>query len=96
MAARFRVSVKFVNDMVVLKRETGGPAPRRQGNGGGHGKLEAVKASIGQRMTEKPDLTLDDLVQISTRDRIAACAFSRNVRAEQRLHFVKPSDHAPR
>jgi transposase len=33
-----------------------------QGNGGGHGKLEAVKASIGKRMTEKPDLTLDDLV----------------------------------
>jgi hypothetical protein len=33
-----------------------------QGNGGGHGKLEAVKVSIGKRMTEKPDLTLDDLV----------------------------------
>jgi transposase len=61
-AARFRVSVKFVNDMVILKRETGGLAPRVQGNGGGHGKLEAVKVSIGKRMTEKPDLTLDDLV----------------------------------
>ena len=59
-AARFRVSVKFVNDMIILKRETGGFAPRVQGNGG-HGKLEAVKASIGKRMTEKPDLTLDDL-----------------------------------
>jgi len=61
-AARFRVSVKFVNDMIILKRETGGLAPRVQGNGGGHGKLEAVKVSIGKRMTEKPDLTLDDLV----------------------------------
>ena len=61
-ATRFRVSVKFVNDMIILKRETGGLVPRMQGNGGGHGKLEAMKASIGKRMTEKPDLTLDDLV----------------------------------
>jgi transposase len=30
-AARFRVSVKFVNDMVILKRETGGLQPRQQG-----------------------------------------------------------------
>jgi transposase len=48
--------------MIILKRETGGLAPQVQGNGGGHGKLEAVKASIGKRMTETPDLTLDDLV----------------------------------
>ena len=61
-AARFRVSIKFVNNMIILKRETGGLAPRAQGNGGGHGKLEAVKASISKRMTEKPGLTLDDLV----------------------------------
>ena len=38
-AARFRVSVTFVNDMVILKRETGRLEPRAQGNGGGHGKL---------------------------------------------------------
>ncbi|MEM6465829.1 MAG: hypothetical protein AAF679_04910 [Pseudomonadota bacterium] len=31
-AARFDVSVKFVNDMVKLKRETGSLAPKRQGN----------------------------------------------------------------
>lgn len=61
-AARFRVSVKFVNDMVILKRETGRLAPRVQGNGGGHGKLGAVKAAIAKRMAEKPDLTLNDLV----------------------------------
>lgn len=61
-AARFRVSVKFVNDMIILKRETGGLAPRARGNGGGHGKLDAVKAAIGKRLTEKPDPTLDDLV----------------------------------
>jgi len=61
-AARFRVSVKFVNDMITLKRETGGLVPRAQGNGGGHGKLAVVKAAIGKRMIDKPDLTLNDLV----------------------------------
>ena len=44
-AARFRVSVKFVNDMVILKRETGGLEPRVQGNGGGHGKLSRLRDS---------------------------------------------------
>ncbi len=33
--AQVRVSVKFVNDMVILKRETGGLKPRVEGNGGG-------------------------------------------------------------
>ncbi len=61
-AARFRVSVKFVNDMVILKRETGGLEPRVQGNGGGHGKLSRLRDWIATRMTAKPDLTLDDLV----------------------------------
>jgi transposase len=61
-AARFRVSVKFVNDMVILKREAGGLEPRRQGNGGGHGKLAPLRDWIAARMTVKPDLTLDDLV----------------------------------
>ena len=61
-AARFRVSVKFVNDMVILKRETGALDPRAQGNGGGHGKLKAVTDSIKRWLVEKPDLSLDDLV----------------------------------
>jgi transposase len=61
-AARFRVSVKFVNDMVILKRETGGLEPRAQGNGGGHGKLGHLRDWIKARMDAKPDLTLDDLV----------------------------------
>ena len=41
-AAHFRVSIKFVNDMVKLKlklkRETGSLEPKRQGRSG-HGKL---------------------------------------------------------
>lgn len=70
-AARFRVSVKLVNDMVILKRETGGLEPRAQGNGGGHGKLSAITDCIMRRMAEKPDLTLNDLVtELAYRDNI--------------------------
>jgi transposase len=43
---RFRVSVKFVNDMVILKREMGVLEPRAQGNGGGHGKLVSLRGWI--------------------------------------------------
>jgi transposase len=56
-AERFRVSVKFVNDMVKLKAATGGLAPKPQGNGGGHGKLAALKDWIARRIGEKRDLT---------------------------------------
>ncbi len=61
-AARFRVSIKFVNDMVILKRATGALAPLAQGNGGGHGKLAGVAGWIEGRIAEKRDLTLDELV----------------------------------
>jgi transposase len=56
-AARFKVSVKFVNDMVKLRASTGGLAPKPQGNGGGHGKLSALKDWIARRIGEKRDLT---------------------------------------
>ena len=56
-AARFKVSVRFVNDMVKLKAATGGLAPKAQGNGGGHGKLAALKDWIARRIGEKRDLT---------------------------------------
>lgn len=42
-ARHFRVSPKFVNDLVKLRRETGSLAPLRQGNGGAHGKLRPIK-----------------------------------------------------
>ena len=61
-AAHFRVSVKFVNGMVILKRETGSLEPLAQGNGGGHGKMTAIAGWLTKRMRQKPDLTLDDLV----------------------------------
>jgi len=56
-AARFKVSVKFVNDMVKLMKATGGLAPKTQGNGGGHGKLSALKDWVARRIAEKRDLT---------------------------------------
>jgi transposase len=56
-AVRFKVSVKFVNDMVKLKASTCGLAPKAQGNGGGHGKLSALKDWIARRIGEKRDLT---------------------------------------
>lgn len=56
-AERFRVSVKFVNDMVKLVTSTGGLAPKVQGNGGGHGKLAVLKDWVARRIGEKRDLT---------------------------------------
>ena len=56
-AARFKVSVKFVNDMVRLMKATGGLVPKVQGNGGGHGKLSSLRDWIARRITEKRDLT---------------------------------------
>jgi hypothetical protein len=36
--------------------------PRRQGNGGGHGKLSSLRDWIETRIGQTPDLTLNDLV----------------------------------
>jgi len=61
-AAQFRVSIKFVNHMVILKRTTGSLEAKRQGNGGGHGKLPGVADRTRCRAKEKRGLTLDELV----------------------------------
>ena len=61
-ATQFRVSIKFVNDMVLLMRATGSLEAKQQGNCGGHGKLAGVADWIGRRIKEKRDLTLDELV----------------------------------
>jgi len=59
-AGHFRVSPRFVNDMMKLKRETGSLSPRRQGHVGG-GKLNAHGGWVRQRLEENGDLTLDEL-----------------------------------
>ena len=59
-ARRLCVSIKFVNDMVRLKRETGSLAPKRQGNPG-RGKLAGVTDWVLRRIMAQPDLTMDEL-----------------------------------
>ena len=60
-AAHFRVSIKFVNDMVILKRKTGTLSPKPQGNPG-RGKLSALSDWVQSRIEARGDLTLDELV----------------------------------
>ena len=56
----FRVSPKFVNDMVKLKRETGSLDPRRQGNPG-RGKLSDHSPWVRRLLGARPGLTLDEI-----------------------------------
>jgi transposase len=60
-ARHFRVSPRFVNDMVILKRVTGGLAPKVQGNHA-EGKLAPCVDWVRERLAAKGDLTLDGIV----------------------------------
>ena len=60
-AAHFRVSIKFVNDMVKRKRETESLDPKPQGRRG-HGKLAGSHDWVRGKIEGKPDVTLDELV----------------------------------
>lgn len=60
-AAHFRVSIKFVNDMVKLKRETGSLAAKPVGNRRGTGKLEPYKDWVRERIEERGDITTTEL-----------------------------------
>jgi transposase len=59
-ARHFRVSPRFVNDMIILKRASGALKPARQGHLGG-GKLTGHEAWVRARLAENGDLTLDEL-----------------------------------
>lgn len=59
-ARRLCVSIKFINDMVRLKHETGLLEPKPQGNPG-RGKLTGVKGWVERRIAAQPDLTIDEL-----------------------------------
>jgi len=59
-AGRFRVSPRFVNDMINLKRETGSLKAKKQGHSRG-GKLQDHHDWLCQRIAENGDLTLDEL-----------------------------------
>jgi transposase len=57
----FRVSPRFVNNLMKLKAETGSLAARRQGHGVGLGKLAGHTEFVRRRVNENGDLTLDEL-----------------------------------
>jgi len=57
----FRVSPRFVNNLIVLQAETGSLEARRQGHGVGKGKLSGHAAFVRKRIEENGDLTLDEL-----------------------------------
>ena len=61
-AAHFRVSIKFVNDMVKLKRETGALVPKLQGRRN-HGKLANVQDWLVSQLKQKSDFTIVELLQ---------------------------------
>lgn len=60
-ARHFRVSPRFVNDMIGLRRETGGLEPRRMGNPG-RGRLNDVADWVRARIATNGEMTLDALV----------------------------------
>ena len=60
-ARHFRVSPRFVNDMVILKRESGGLVPKVRGNHA-EGKLAPYSAWLRERIAVRGDLTLDGIV----------------------------------
>ena len=60
-ARHFRVSPRFVNDMIRLRRETGRLEAKKQGNPG-RGKLTDVAPWVRERIAAQGDLTLDALV----------------------------------
>ena len=59
-AARFDVSVKFVNDMVKLTQQTGALVPKRRGNPG-IGKLSPHADWVRARMDAKGEITLEEM-----------------------------------
>lgn len=62
-AKHFQVSIKFVNDMVKLKRETGSLIGKGYPGKKGQGKLELHKVWLRARIAEQDDITLDQLAR---------------------------------
>ena len=57
----FRVSPRFVNNLMKLRAETGSIEPRPQGHGVGGGKLAAHADFVRVQVEENGDVTLDEL-----------------------------------
>ena len=91
-AARFDVSIKFVNDMVKLKRETGSLAPKRQGNPG-IGKLTPHAEWVRTQVAAKGEITLEEMAARLLSERGISVAPSSVWRLFQRLSSVNSAMH---
>lgn len=60
-ARHFRVSPRFVNDLMILHHETGSLEAKPQGRPCGSGKLADHHEWLRRRLSENGDLTLDEL-----------------------------------
>ncbi|MEM5584493.1 transposase [Roseibium sp. AS2] len=69
-AARYDVSVKFVNEMVKLKPETGSLSAKPQGNPGG-GKLTSHADWVRSKVDAKGEITLDELLLLADEKQIS-------------------------
>jgi transposase len=59
-ARHFRVSPRFVNNMIILEQSSGSVAPPKQGHPPG-GKLTEHGGWLSDRLAQNGDLTLDEL-----------------------------------
>ncbi|MFK0165899.1 transposase [Rhizobium sp. NPDC090279] len=67
-ARHFRVSPRFVNNMIILQRTSGTLAAARQGHPPGGAKLSAHGEWIRERMSSHGETTLDELcVELAAR-----------------------------
>ena len=57
----FRVSPRFVNDLMILHRKTSSLTAKRQGRPCGSGKLADHHEWVHQHVAQNGDLTLDEL-----------------------------------
>jgi transposase len=92
-AARFDVSIKFVNDMVKLKRETGSLAPKRQGNPG-IGKLTPHADWVRAQVETRGEITLDEMTARLLSERGISVAPSSVWRLFQRLGLTHKKRHS--
>ncbi len=90
-AARFGVSVKFVNDMVKLNRETGALAPNRQGNPG-IGKLTPHEDWVCAQVEAKGEITPDEMAVRLLSERGVSVAPGSVWRLFQRLGLTHKKD----
>lgn len=66
-ARHFRVSPRFVNNMIILEQSSGSLTPPKQGHPPG-GKLTAHGEWITDRLAQNGELTLDELcIELATR-----------------------------